>query len=100
MKLPLMMMLATATVAVSSCTARPDPLLERIAELEHQQWMEWSQEVADEVSHERRERWARYWVPYADLPEDIKELDRAWARRVLAEVERGDRELSTRGDSL
>jgi hypothetical protein len=59
-------------------------LLERLAEVEHEQWMAWSRSVAAEVSAERRARWQAFWVPYQDLPEDVKELDRAWARKVLA----------------
>lgn len=57
--------------------------LERLAELEHEQWMNWSLAVADEVSSERRERWKKYWVPYDKLPEDVKEQDREWARKVV-----------------
>lgn len=75
-----------ALVGLTSCREEPEPLLERLARLEHQQWMAWSQSVAPEVSPDRRERWRKYWVPYEDLPEDIKELDRVWARKVLAEV--------------
>jgi hypothetical protein len=59
-------------------------LLERLAELEHEQWVAWSRAVADEVSAERRRRWQECWVPYAELPEEVKELDREWARKVLA----------------
>jgi len=59
-------------------------LLERLAELEHEQWVAWSRAVAAEVSEERRRRWQECWVPYAELPEGVKELDRAWARKVLA----------------
>ena len=33
-----------------------DEMLERLAELEHEQWMAWSQSVAAEVSAERRQR--------------------------------------------
>ena len=61
-----------------------DPLLERLAELEHEQWVAWSRAVAAEVSEERRRRWRACWVPYAELPEDVKEQDRVWARKVLA----------------
>jgi hypothetical protein len=60
-----------------------DSLLERLAELEHEQWTAWSQSVAAEVSDERRRRWQVCWVPYQDLPEEVKELDRIWARKVL-----------------
>lgn len=57
--------------------------IEKIAELEHQQWIAWSKAVADEVSEERRARWQKYWIPYAELSEDVKEHDRKWARRIL-----------------
>ena len=59
-------------------------LLERLAELEHEQWVAWSRAVAAEVSAARRRRWQECWVPYAELPEEVKELDREWARKVLA----------------
>ena len=65
-----------------------DELLERLAELEHEQWVAWSRAVADEVSEERRRRWQAFWVPYAELPEDVKEQDRVWARKALAIVGR------------
>jgi hypothetical protein len=61
-------------------------LLERLAELEHEQWVAWSRSVAGEVAPERRERWEAMWVPYSQLPEAVKELDRVWARKVLAKL--------------
>lgn len=76
---------------IAICAAPPDTdVLERVAEIEHVQWTEWSKAVADEVGPERRERWSKYWVPYDQLPEDIKELDREWARKVLAAIQSGD----------
>jgi hypothetical protein len=57
--------------------------LERVAEVEHEQWTEWSKSVAPEVSPERRARWQKYWVPYKDLPEEVKEQDREWARKAM-----------------
>jgi hypothetical protein len=71
----------------SGCVGRDDTV-ERVAELEHIQWMQWSKSVADEVSPERRARWQKYWVPYSELPDDVKELDREWARKVIKEVRR------------
>jgi hypothetical protein len=59
-------------------------LLEQLAELEHEQWVAWSRAVAAEVSEGRRRRWQECWVPYAELPEEVKEVDREWARKVLA----------------
>lgn len=61
-----------------------DLVIERLARLEHEQWMTWAQAVMGEVSPERRERWQRYMVPYDQLPEEVREQDRVWARRVLA----------------
>lgn len=61
--------------------------LEKIAEIEHEQWMEWSKAVAHEVTPERLKRWKKYWVPYDQLPEDVKEKDREWARKVLEVIE-------------
>lgn len=65
-------------------TNTPDDLLEALADLEHQQWMQWSQTVAPEVSETRRQRWLKAWIPYHDLSEEVKEQDREWARRILA----------------
>jgi hypothetical protein len=61
-----------------------EDLLERLAELEHEQWVAWSRAVAAEVEVDRRRRWEACWVPYAELPEEVKEQDRVWARKVLA----------------
>lgn len=60
-------------------------LIEALAELEHEQWVEWSRTIVQQelISAERRERWERYWVPYSELPEDVKEHDRVWARKVV-----------------
>lgn len=58
-------------------------LLEKLAALEHEQWMDWSRNVAPEVSDERRQRWEKYWVPYSELPEGVKDPDRFWARKSL-----------------
>lgn len=57
--------------------------LEVLAELEHEQWMSWARSVQHEVSPVRYYRWQQYMRPYAQLPDDVKELDREWARRVL-----------------
>jgi hypothetical protein len=61
--------------------------VERVAEVEHDQWMAWSKSVAAEVSEERRVRWEKLWVPYKDLPEAEKEKDRAWARKAIKAAE-------------
>jgi hypothetical protein len=58
-----------------------DKLTESFAAIVHEQWECWSQQAASEVSPETQLRWQRYWVPYEELSEDSKELDREWARR-------------------
>lgn len=67
---------------------RNPKLLEKLAELEHVQWMAWSQNLAKEetLSKSRMKRWSQLWKPYAELLEDEKEHDRNWARKVLKEI--------------
>ena len=61
-----------------------DNLIEAIAEIEHAQWLHWSQAVASDVSVAIRDKWQSSWVDYAELTEDLKEADRVWARKVVA----------------
>lgn len=65
-----------------------DDLVERLAALEHEQWMEWAQAIQREepISLERARRWQGHYVPYADLPEQVKEQDRVYARKVVAVI--------------
>ena len=58
-------------------------LRERLAELEHEQWMKWASSVMDEVGEERQRRWQTYMVPYENLSEKVKGYDRKWADKVL-----------------
>lgn len=62
-----------------------DELIEALAELEHEQWVEWSKDIAkkESISSERLKRWESCWKPYAELSEEMKELDRIWARKAL-----------------
>lgn len=62
-----------------------EALIEALAALEHEQWVDWSKNVAENefLTIQRRDRWEKMWVPYADLPEEVKEQDRIWARKVL-----------------
>lgn len=62
--------------------------LEILAELEHEQWVKWSQNLAttEKISPERLERWQKLWIPYAKLTEEEKEQDRVWARKVLSSL--------------
>jgi len=70
-------------------------LLERLAELEHQQWWKWAENLMNtetHISNERIARWKDSMVPYSQLTEENKEHDRIWARKVL-EIVRSNEEL-------
>ena len=70
---------------------KPQPLdLEKLAELEHEQWIEWSKEIArtENISKERLERWKKLWIPYSKLSKEDKESDRKWARKVFERIEK------------
>lgn len=60
-------------------------LIEKLAELEHEQWMEWAKNISskENISEERLKRWKTLYVPYDDLSEEMKEEDRKWARKVV-----------------
>lgn len=63
-------------------------LLERLAELEHNQWMSWTKEVIElnrnsEITNILHEQWSPSWIPYSELTEGQKELDRVHARKVM-----------------
>ncbi len=74
------------TPAVRTAADGQDQLLETLSSIEHDQWIEWSKAVADEVDPERKARWEKLWVPYAELTEESKDQDRDYARKVLAAV--------------
>lgn len=61
-------------------------LREKLAELEHEQWCQWSQDIAkgEAISDKRLERWKQYWVAYGDLEEHVKDHDRVWADKVIS----------------
>jgi len=75
--------------------SRQKELLEKLAELEHQQWEFWSKSVCSHLLLDRspmrmRDRvltkhdsWELLWVPYDRLSEEMKEEDRKFARKVL-----------------
>jgi hypothetical protein len=70
-------------------------ILEKLADLEHQQWMEWSKAIAgadEKISEDRLDKWASLWIPYNKLSEEDKEKDRVWARKVLEEINKIDQE--------
>lgn len=63
-----------------------DELIEILAEIEHNQWMEWSKALVTNekrLSFARIERWKKLWKPYKELSEEEREQDRVYARKVL-----------------
>ena len=61
-------------------------LIERLAELEHKQWIAWSKLITytENISKDRFDRWRRLWCPYSELTGVMKDQDRKWARKVVA----------------
>ena len=64
--------------------------LEELAEIEHDQWWKWAKTLMEKekLSKERMERWQKDMVPCKDLPEEVKEYDRKWARKVLSTLKK------------
>lgn len=66
-------------------------LLERLAELEHQQWAAWTQYFLAHQTPENIERWKRQLATrYENLSESDKDADRAWAQKILALIKEGN----------
>jgi hypothetical protein len=65
-----------------------DPVLERVAAIVHEWWADWATGLLrqEQLSAARQERWRSFLVPYAELPERVKEWDQFWARKVLAVI--------------
>jgi hypothetical protein len=68
---------------------RRNELIEKLANLEHEQWCYWTHQLvsAGRIPDWLVVKWKQSWVPYAELTEEAKELDRTWARRALEIME-------------
>ena len=79
-------------VSVRKSVPEPDhdAQVEALADLIHEQWMEWAQNLMDkeDLSPDRVERWKGYMVPYSELTEEVKEEDRKWARKYMKRLAR------------
>jgi len=80
-------------------------IIEQLAMLEHNQWMEWSKHIAKELLvivsdlddgviqvnvnriNDILTKWKNNWKPYDELDEETKKLDRIWAVKVMRIVE-------------
>lgn len=60
---------------------------ESLAELDHEQWLSWAGAVLEEVPPERQQRWKKYFVPYEELDDSVKDLDRKWGNKILSTVQ-------------
>jgi len=60
-------------------------LREQLAELEHDQWIAWSKNIAqsETIAPARLERWEVLWRPYSELTEAEKNQDREWGDKDL-----------------
>ena len=91
-------------------------IIERLADLEHKQWMKWSKTIAKDLERfggavkvplidsdileqiaKRLRRWSELWIPYEELSEEERELGREWARKILQLFEELNMEIVTRG---
>jgi hypothetical protein len=74
-----------------------DKKLEKLAALEHKQWVYWSKglikslEKGEVLSKKRLQRWKKEWIDYKSLSEETKEFDRKWARKVISLLKKRDR---------
>lgn len=57
---------------------------ERLAELEHEQWVHWTKYFLNNLTIENKDRWMKQCeTPYNQLTEKEKDSDRIWADKVL-----------------
>ena len=58
--------------------------LESIAELEHEQWANWTEHMLDNLTEENLLRWRiQIKTDNGELSEEEKESDRVWARKSI-----------------
>lgn len=78
-------------------TFNENELLEKFAAICHDQWVYWSIAVFKrliskphtiEAGNVVYDRWAPNWIPYHELSEEIKELDRKYARKFLEVIKK------------
>jgi len=84
--------------------SKENMFLERLSEIEHNQWIHWSKTIWDRLEtikraieaddkrtalfllEEQRNKWDKNWIPYKQLDEKTKEFDRVWAKKVLETI--------------
>ena len=74
--------------SITSAAADRNQMVEALSEVFHDAWMHWSKSVAGEIKDpERVARWQTFWVPYDQLDESTKDLDREWAEEAYKLIE-------------
>ena len=68
-------------------------LREKLADLEHRQWIYWTKKVMENTKTDSVEgqfvleaiykNWRKNHIPYSELTEEMKDYDREWADKVL-----------------
>lgn len=68
--------------------------LELVSEKIHEMWTYWATEMLlsePNISSERRERWEKEcFKPYSELSEEMKELDRRFAKIIINIIEKNE----------
>lgn len=65
-------------------------IIEKLAELEHEQWSHWTRYLLNNYTSKNIVKWTKQIeTPYNQLSEREKESDREWARKALNICSRG-----------
>ena len=57
---------------------------EKLASLEHEQWINWTRYMLDNLTPENIERWKKQIeTPYEELSEKEKDSDRKWVDKII-----------------
>ena len=71
-----------------------DKLMEKLADLEHDQWSHWTRHMLDNLTDENIARWRRQIdTPYSELSEKEKDSDREWAKKIIGVINQYQKEL-------
>lgn len=64
-------------------------IIEKLADLEHQQWCEWTSYMINNWTPENIKKWqTQIKTKYSDLTEVEKRSDRRWASKVMEVLEK------------
>ena len=79
----------TQTKSSTEALAAASDIREALAEVFHEAWEHWSKAVKDDIkTPERIARWQEYWVPYDQLDESTKDMDREWADEAMGRIDK------------